>query len=86
MLLLFLISPPFGTSGRLYFVIVTFSGYLYLYFCIQNIPLSEIQLYSILLVIHAVCGRKTANSILYYLKLVYIILVLRDHRAFKDTY
>ena len=30
---LFLMSPSFDASGRLYFVIVTFPGYLQLYFC-----------------------------------------------------
>ena len=33
---LFLISPSFGASGRLCFVIVAFSGYLYLYFYIKS--------------------------------------------------
>ena len=32
---LFLISPSFGASGRLYFVIVLFPGYLYLYFSLK---------------------------------------------------
>ena len=34
-LYLFLISPSFGASGGLCFVIVTFLGYLYLHFCID---------------------------------------------------